>query len=376
MPRPTVSQAAEQLYGILAPLAYDDKRLDWPLLKYSEALAGALQEVNDYIYGGRSGYYNEGNVLNGSFDDPLDYNVDHWWAYHSAHSTITRNTNVFYTSPASLQANVNATAADLGASQANVRVKPNTTYLLKARLKGLEGRSWHFIVNQYPLINAGGTGTNIIGPNFPGSPDWQENEFQFTTLPTTNYLYIYIVQTGTAAATFYIDNVELLTLFTSYNGYPAWAVVMDVDTAPFKALPWLAQFVGVTIPNQGPEETDIDYDARVRAYIKATPGFSRGSPDALIAAVQQTLTGAKTVYLRERYGGAYRMEVVTITSQIPDPAATLRAILSQKPAGIVLTHSVVAGQDFQILYETHTTFQDVYTGYATMQGVYLDLPGT
>ena len=211
MPRPTVSRAAEQLYGILAPLAYDDGRLDWPLLKYCEALASSLQEVNDYIV---------------------------------------------------------------------------------------------------------------------------------------------------------------------YDGYPAWGVVMDVDVAPSKALPWLAQFVGVTVPPQQTGETDEAYDARIRAYIKATPGFDRGTPAAMIAAIQQTLTGSKTVYIRERYGGAYKMEVITITAETPNAAATLRAILSQKPAGIVLTHSVLVGQDFQILFDTHTTFQDVYTDYATMQGVYLDQSGT
>lgn len=210
MPRPVVSQAAEQLYGILAPLAYDDERLDWPLLKYCEALAGSLQEVYEYIYA---------------------------------------------------------------------------------------------------------------------------------------------------------------------NGYSAWGIIMDVDNAPFKALPWLAQFVGVTVPPRQAGETDEAYDARIRAYIRATPGFDRGTPDAMMAAIQQTLTGTKTVYIRERYGGAYRIEIITKTNETPDPAATLRAILSQKPAGIQLTHSVLVGQDFQLLYQNNTTFQAVYTKYATMQGVYLDQPG-
>lgn len=48
MARPVVSQAAENLYEILSPLAYADESLDWPLLKYCEALAMNLQLVLDY----------------------------------------------------------------------------------------------------------------------------------------------------------------------------------------------------------------------------------------------------------------------------------------------------------------------------------------
>lgn len=45
--RPTVSQAAEDLYLILKPVAYDDEARDWALLIFCEAWAGPLQIVYD-----------------------------------------------------------------------------------------------------------------------------------------------------------------------------------------------------------------------------------------------------------------------------------------------------------------------------------------
>jgi hypothetical protein len=376
MSRPTVSNSAEQLYAILSPLAYADERLGWPLLNYCEALAGSLQEVNDYIYGGKSGFYDEKIIKNGSFDDPLNYAVDHWWPYHSGYTTITRDTSVYNTSPASLKADVTAAAVDLGPAISNVKVKPNTTYVLKAKVRGLVGRTWRITVNQYAGINATGGISSTPSESIPGSSDWQEGSFQFTTTPTTNYLYVYIQAVGTAVATFHVDDVRLLTFHTPSNGYPAWGVIMDVDVAPFKALPWLAQFVGVTVPHQNPGETDENYDARVRDYIRATPGFSRGTPEAMIVAAQQYLTGNKEVIIRERHGGAYLLQILTYASQTPDSAAVLKALISQKPAGIVLTYTVLAGQDYQLLYQNNATYQIVYTKYATYQGVLSDQPGT
>lgn len=46
----------------------------------------------------------------------------------------------------------------------------------------------------------------------------------------------------------------------------------------------------------------------------------------------------------------------------------------QKPAGIVLTYSVLPGQDFQSLLDNHPTFQNVLDDYATFDDVRLDTP--
>jgi hypothetical protein len=162
----------------------------------------------------------------------------------------------------------------------------------------------------------------------------------------------------------------------SENGYPPWSVIVDVDRAPFKALPWLGQLVGLRMPVRLVTETDAQYETRIRDYIRQPPGFRRGTPSDLIEAAQLHLTGTKTVILRERYGGAYRLEILTKAGETPNSDYVLRALLARKPAGLVLTYTLLAGQDYQILYTDHATYQIMFTTYVSYQGVYLDQPGT
>jgi calcineurin-like phosphoesterase len=104
--------------------------------------------------------------------------------------------------------------------------------------------------------------------------------------------------------------------------------------------------------------------------------WMRGTPAAMVAAAQTELTGAKRVVLRERFtGDPWKINVVTFTSETTDPSKVLDKLLSQKPAGIVLTHTVVDGQDYQILLDNHATYSDVLSTYATYGGVLLDVPG-
>src|SRR4051812_28505950 len=95
---------------------------------------------------------------------------------------------------------------------------------------------------------------------------------------------------------------------------PGWSVVMDVERCPDDWLPWLAQFVSVVIiPGSTP--------AQMRAQIIARLGWQRGTPAAIRAAAQATLTGSQTVYFRERStNGAdppYTLEVVTLANEVP-----------------------------------------------------------
>lgn len=145
---------------------------------------------------------------------------------------------------------------------------------------------------------------------------------------------------------------------------PGWSAVVDVDRAPDSWLPWLAQFVGVTVvPGSTPAEQ--------RVRIKGTDGFSRGTPDALRAALAPTLTGSKTVYFRERDAGdAYRLEVVTVASQTPDAAASEAALRAQKPGGIVLAFRTTTGQDYEEIATqgTYADVRDLYPDYEAMLG--------
>lgn len=163
---------------------------------------------------------------------------------------------------------------------------------------------------------------------------------------------------------------ELDALVRDTDNGIGWSSILDVDRVPAKALPWLAQLVGV-ITVMGIS------DAEQRARVKAHGNWKRGSPDAIKAATQLHLTGTKTVILRERFGGsAWQLVIVTRTSETPNPTQTLADILEQKPAGVVLTYNVLSGQDFESLYVNHPDFADVYADYLTFEGVVEDLPGT
>lgn len=111
---------------------------------------------------------------------------------------------------------------------------------------------------------------------------------------------------------------------------PGWANLLDIDNCPADYLPYLAQFVGSRIPTGSSEAT-------ARDIVRTHSGFNRGTVSALEAAVAATLTDTQTVYISERVDdNAYWLTVATLTSETPDEAATLAAVLSQKPAGIKL----------------------------------------
>lgn len=115
---------------------------------------------------------------------------------------------------------------------------------------------------------------------------------------------------------------------------PGWSAALDPARAPSWALPWLAQFAGVRL-------TDGLAEAQQRAQITDPPAFERGTKDAMIAAAAPTLAGsAPVIRFYERNPGPYEILVVTSTGATPDPAGTLRALRSQKPAGLILTHLV------------------------------------
>jgi hypothetical protein len=117
--------------------------------------------------------------------------------------------------------------------------------------------------------------------------------------------------------------------------------------------------VGVRLPG-GLSDTDA------RNFIKDLGPLKRGSPDAIIAAVKYTLTGNKTVILHERDNGdAYLLEVVTLTSETPDPAFKLRAIMAQKPAALKLTSRITDGWIYQdmSLHYTGKKYSDIPAEY-------------
>jgi hypothetical protein len=134
---------------------------------------------------------------------------------------------------------------------------------------------------------------------------------------------------------------QVAEVFDPEGDVPPLAPILDPELCPEWALPWLAQFVGVAIPPGTPPE-----DART--LITDVAGFRRGTPAAMRAAASALLTDTKTVWFRERDTGAYQLEVVTLTSETPDPRRRARAMLTaQKPGGIVLRYACITGQTYR-----------------------------
>jgi hypothetical protein len=162
---------------------------------------------------------------------------------------------------------------------------------------------------------------------------------------------------------------------TDVDGEIGWSKIIDINRCPDEALPWLAQFIGVQVP---PGQTpDVQ-----RQRIRTTDGWNRGTVSAIAGAAAQYLAGTKQVTMRERFNpgvGAdpYHLQIFTLTGETPNPTQVQNAIIRQKPAGIILHYSTMAGQDFQQLKDNHgPNFSNVYSTYATFQGVYQNVPGT
>jgi len=154
-----------------------------------------------------------------------------------------------------------------------------------------------------------------------------------------------------------------------------WSALVDVERVPDKGLDWLAQFVGISLTAGIPT-------ADRRQQLRDLPNWRRGTVDALRNAPKPYLTGNKTVIFRERWnvsdpGPDYPgyLTVITYTPETVDALAVAAALISQKPAGIILDYEVLNGQDYQSLRTNNASYTAVRNNYATYNGVLLDTPG-
>ena len=135
--------------------------------------------------------------------------------------------------------------------------------------------------------------------------------------------------------------LELLVR-TDDDGNLPWSIIMDADRAPDYMLPYIAQFVGQTIPT-GMSEADA------RALIKAPSNSERGTRASLIENVEKYLTGTKHISLRERDTSPWHatMNILSGESGIANGtyvvnqanaslSPIIQALLDNKPVGIVL----------------------------------------
>src|SRR4029077_9853146 len=100
----------------------------------------------------------------------------------------------------------------------------------------------------------------------------------------------------------------------------------------------------------------------------------RGSLAAMRSAAQLFLVGNRTVNIYERINSAYHMVVQTYFNETPDPNIVRAALMSQKPAGIVLDYTVTIGQTWLQLRSNHPDWADVDTEYDTWLEVLNDQP--
>jgi len=118
---------------------------------------------------------------------------------------------------------------------------------------------------------------------------------------------------------------------------PGWSILVDATRVPDIAIPWLAQFVGTKITTGMP----VDYQ---RTQLTGLGTWKRGTVAALQAAPVPFLTGSQTVIVKERDTSPYHFQVMTYASETPNQAAALAALVSQKPAGLVMNYVVFSGQ--------------------------------
>lgn len=142
-----------------------------------------------------------------------------------------------------------------------------------------------------------------------------------------------------------------------HDDRPGWQIVFDPSDCPAFALPYLAQFVGVQFAPALTEDQQ-------RTAIKVPEGWQRGTVAAMLSAIQRQLTGAQTVIFREREPDAYGLAVRTLTSETPDTAAVERAILTQKPIGIVLDYEAIDGMTWDDLVGEYADWNAVGAGFA------------
>jgi hypothetical protein len=162
--------------------------------------------------------------------------------------------------------------------------------------------------------------------------------------------------------------LEVQEIFDPEGDVPPVAPLLDIDLCPDWALPWLAQLIGAVIPVGMPPDT-------ARELIRNVAGFRRGTPAAIRAAASFFLTGSKTVFFNERFANdAYRLGIVTLTAETPNPAQVQAAILAQKPGGILLSYSAIAGQTYRAVLTEVDSYREMRSEWATYRDVRDHLP--
>lgn len=162
---------------------------------------------------------------------------------------------------------------------------------------------------------------------------------------------------------------ELHDLVRDTDAGPGWSPALDPARAKVWALPWTAQFAGVSL-------TPGASEAEWRDEITSPPAFQRGTRQAIIDATSRYLAGNRSVTVYERDGSPWAITVITYTAETPDAAAAERGARSQKPAGLLMTFRVDPGWTVDQLEATYSTrtVGDVEAAFASVGELESNVP--
>lgn len=166
------------------------------------------------------------------------------------------------------------------------------------------------------------------------------------------------------------QNVDTGAFFPRYA--PGWSQVLDLNRVPTELLNWLGQFTGHPEYKRLVGETDAQFRTRVIGLLQARLSWERGTMPAMKRALQETLTGAKQVYAIERAGSPWRMTFASLSSETPDVNRSIKALRSQKPAGIVLTYVTITGGTWLDVLGTHADWDEVELDFINWNQVLTD----
>jgi hypothetical protein len=115
---------------------------------------------------------------------------------------------------------------------------------------------------------------------------------------------------------------------------PAGRALSDPSVAPVWALAHAALYTGaVPLPGRAAGESEEDWATRARDAAIYPLGIMRGTHEAIRRTAQPLLTGGKSVFIADNFGGDYDILVRTIVAETPDPAAVERALAGSYVSG-------------------------------------------
>lgn len=315
-----------ELYDSVSPLATADANNDYALLTLVDGI-GSMAAQLELLTRTR-------NVLEDNLViNPVFKKDTAGWDYHFLNppTSITRVNDPDVKGGYALEVVTPATVSTGATYHNNLMLTAGKLYYARVKFRKVSGTSGVFI----DVVGASPVVTYRLA-TVATDAEWTEYELLFSPLNSGEHLLI-TQNNGASAITYRLADVLIAEGDPRHEEFrDPWSIIMDVDHTPAYALPYLAQFVGQTIPIGTNEFT-------ARASIKTPSNQERGAIAKMTYEAQLTLTGTKYCRMVERAdGNPWLIRVFTMTSETASSAVTLAAINAVKPAGMVIDLQVSA----------------------------------